>query len=260
MSIRNILSLEEAIVVALIHQPNRTATFEDVSSYIRKRNLCNPNTIEKKIKEVKLKLNKSPKSYANLFENVGLEYIRLSDTLASFPMQFYLALEALLNYDEEFYNPDLKELSVVDKSYGDKKTRKIKMNPADIVCILSINKSRKKTIYYLNRKIRLIEEYELNSQEFNFKSLCEYIDPLNNYLTQVAKSAIVNVSFFEPEKKKLLKYNNNAGKTEAITTIQLSDKEQGDLFLQNFTIVKAAYNRRIILQKTTLILQKDMGL
>ena len=102
------------------------------------------------------------------------------------------------------------------------------------------------------KNLKSIVCFEYNNQEFNFKILCEYLHPVNNNLTQVAKSAIVNVAFFELVKKRLLAYNDTAGIMESISTMQISDKEQGDLFLQNFTTVKGWYNRRIMLQKTTL--------
>ena len=79
-------------------------------------------------------------------------------------------------------------------------------------------------------------------------------------MTHVAKSAIVNVAFFELVKKRLLAYNDTAGIIEALSTVQISDKEQGDLFLQNFTTVKGSYIRRIMLQKATLCYKTDMGL
>ena len=60
-------------------------------------------------------------------------------------------MEALLDYDKQFYNPDLKELNVIDKNYGAKETWKIKMSPAIIICILSKEKSRSKNIYLFEK-------------------------------------------------------------------------------------------------------------
>lgn len=258
---KNLLSLHEAVVVALINQPTRTASFEQIAAFIIDRNLC-PNrdggvSLED---QVMLRTTQSKGAYAHLFQEIGAGFIRLKDGYADFPLHLYSALEALLDYDKQFYNPDLKELSVIDKNYGTKETRKIKMNPADIICILSKEKSRSKNIYLFEKNLKLIVCFEFNNQEFNFKTLCEYLDPVNNYLTQVAKSAIVNVAFFELVKKRLLAYNDTAGIIESLSTIQISDKEQGDLFLQNFTTVKGSYIRRIMLQKATLGYKTDMGL
>lgn len=258
---KNLLSLHEAVVVALINQPTRTASFEQIAAFIIDRNLY-PNrdggvSLEE---QVMLRTTQSKGAYAHLFEEIGAGFIRLNDGYGDFPLHLYSALEELLVYDKQFYKPYLKELSVIDKSFGAKETRKIKINPADIICVLSKEKARSKNIYIFERNLKSIVCFEFNNQEFNFKTLCEYLDPSNNHLVWVAKSAIVNVAFFELIKKRLLAYNDTAGKMEVIGTIQISDKEQGDLFLQNFTIVKESYNRRIILQKATLGYKKDMGL
>ncbi|MFZ4058790.1 MAG: hypothetical protein ACOYKE_11675 [Ferruginibacter sp.] len=256
---KNLLSFHEAIVVALINQPTRTASFEQIAAFIIERNLCPKRDGGVLLEDqVMLRTTQSKGAYAHLFQEIGAGFIRLKDSYADFPLHLSSALEALLDYDKHFYNPDLKELSVIDKSYGAKETRKIKMSPADIICILSKEKSRNKNIYFFERGLNTIRCFQFNNQEFNFKTLCEYLDPVNNYLVQVSKSAIVNVSFFEPVKKKLLAYNDTAGITEALSTIQISEKEQGDLFLQNFTTVKGSYNRRIMLQKVTLGYKTDM--
>lgn len=207
-----------------------------------------------------LRTTKSNGAYAQLFEEIGAGFIRLKDSYADFPLHLYSALEALLDYDKQFYNPDLKELSVIDKSYGSKETRKIQVSPADIICILSQEKSRNKNVYVFERELNSIKCFEFNNQKFKFETLCEHLDPVNNYLTHVSKNAIVNVAFFDLVKKRLLKYNGSAGETVGFTTIKISDKEQGQIFLQNFTTVKGAYNRRILLQKNTLGYKTDLGL
>ena len=257
----NLLSLHEAVVVALINQPIRTASFEQIAAFIDYRNLYLNRECEVTLAEqVMLLTTKSDGAYSNLFEEIGAGFIRLQDSYADFPLHLDAALEALLEYDKRFYKPDLKELSVIDKSYGSKETRKIQISPLNVICILSQKKSRNKNIYIFEKELNLIQCYEFNNQDFKFKTLCEYLDPLNNYLIHVAKNAIVNVAYFNLVKNRLLEYNGLGGKTEEFSTIKISDKGKGDLFLQNFKTVKEAYIRRILLQKTSLGYKTDMGI
>ncbi len=66
-----------------------------------------------------------------LLQEIGAGFIRLKDGYADFPLYPppppppppLSALKFLLDYDKQFYNPDLKELSVIDKNYGTKGAR-----------------------------------------------------------------------------------------------------------------------------------------
>lgn len=80
MARRNILSLHEAIAVALLSKPNREATFEEVASFITTRNLFpkGEGTISL-VTQVMLRSTKSSGAYKHLFEEVGSDKIRLKD-------------------------------------------------------------------------------------------------------------------------------------------------------------------------------------
>lgn len=261
MTRKNIISLHEAVVLSLLNEPMRTANFKKIAQFINKRNLCPIRKGGVSLEDqVMLRTTKSKGKYSYLFEDLGAGFIRLRDTHADFPMHLYSGCQALLDYDKTFYNPNLKELRIIDKGYASKETRKVKFSPAEIVCILSMNKGRRKSIYVFEKESNSIRHFEFNNQAYTFKTLCEYLDPINGYLVNISKSSIIGVAFFDLVKKRLLKYNGVAGKTQVFATLKISDKGQGDIFLQNFITVKEAYKRRILLQKAILGYKSDIGL
>ena len=256
---KNLISLHEAVAIALLEQPMRTASFEQIADFIQKRGLASIRkggiTLEK---QIMLRTTKSRKVQAHLFEEIGAGYIRLRDTHADFPLQLYNGLEALLEHDKEFYNPDIKELSVVDKRYGTKQTVKLKISPSDIICILSQEKSRRKNIYIIEKQSGSIGIVEFNNNKFNFESLCKHLDPINNYLVLVSKSSIVNVAFFDLRKKNTLQFSQKVDNIN-ISEIHVPAQKTTDMLLNNFRIIKDAYSRRRLLQKTILGYKTDMG-
>lgn len=75
---KNLLSLHEAIVVALINQPARTASFSEVANFIEQRNLY-PNR-EGNIPlstQVMLRSTKAQGAYAHLFKQMDSNTIQL---------------------------------------------------------------------------------------------------------------------------------------------------------------------------------------
>ena len=264
MPIKNILSLHEAIILALINQPSRTASFEGIANFITKRNLY-PNRKGNipLATQVMLRSTKAKGAYAHLFEDLGAGYIRLRDSYVNFPLQLWNGLEALLDYDRQFYHPDTKEISIVSTGYDSKETVKLKVSPADIICILSAEKSRKKNIYVAEKDASgkcTVKCYLFNNNKFKFETLCQYLDPLSHYLTQVSRNTIVNVAFFELIKKQLLQYNQPKDKFGIPAAIKISGKKDDDTFIRKFKIILGAHKRRILLQKVALGYKNDMGL
>ena len=75
---KNLLSLHEAIAVALLNRPNREATFEEIASFIEERDLCpNRDGGVPLATQVMLRATKSSGNYRHLFEVVGADRIRL---------------------------------------------------------------------------------------------------------------------------------------------------------------------------------------
>jgi len=81
---KNLLTLHEAIVLALVNQPNRTASFEEIANFIIKRDLY-PNRKGNipLSTQVMLRSTKANGAYAHLFEEVGAGYVRLRDSNVS---------------------------------------------------------------------------------------------------------------------------------------------------------------------------------
>lgn len=79
---KNLLSLHESIVVALVSHPERTMSFEQIAHFIHERNLC-PNR-EGNISlatQVMLRSIKSSGAHAHLFEIIDAQTIRLRNLL-----------------------------------------------------------------------------------------------------------------------------------------------------------------------------------
>jgi hypothetical protein len=264
MSPKNLLTLHEAIILALINQPARTANFEEIANFIAKRGFYpNRKGNISLVTQVMLRSTKAKGAYAYLFENVGAGYIRLRDSYTGFPLQLWNGLEALLDYDRQFYNPDAKEISVVSGGYDSKETIKLKVSPADVICILSLEKSRKKNVYVEEKGAsgkRLVKSYLFNNNKYNFETFCQYLDPCSSYLTRISKNAVVNVAFFDLVKKQLVQYKHPGDKSGILSRIAISGKKDDYNFTRNFEMIQEAHTRRILLQKAALGYKSDIGL
>lgn len=82
MARKNLLSLHEAIVVALITLPTRSATFEMIAQIIISRNLITERKGNIDLaKQVMLRTTKSKGKYFHLFEQLEGDRIRLRNLL-----------------------------------------------------------------------------------------------------------------------------------------------------------------------------------
>ncbi len=74
----NLISLHEAIAIALLNKEYRTASFEEIAGFIEQRNLC-PNregNVSLSI-QVMLRSTKAKGAYYHLFEEISTDSIRL---------------------------------------------------------------------------------------------------------------------------------------------------------------------------------------
>lgn len=77
---KNLLSLHEAIVVALINQPTRTANFDEIANFIKERNLYPVRKDNIPLAtQVMLRSTKAKGAYHHLFEETGSNTIRLKN-------------------------------------------------------------------------------------------------------------------------------------------------------------------------------------
>lgn len=75
---KNLLTLHEAIVVALINLENRQGLFEDIADYIERRNLFPERAGYISLaKQIMLRSTKSKGRYSHLFEQLTENTIRL---------------------------------------------------------------------------------------------------------------------------------------------------------------------------------------
>lgn len=76
----NLLSLHEAIVIALINKPNRTASFEEIASIVTQRNLFPERKGNIPMStQIMLRSTKSSGRYKHLFEELSDGVIRLKN-------------------------------------------------------------------------------------------------------------------------------------------------------------------------------------
>jgi hypothetical protein len=77
---KNLLSLHEAIVIALIARPARSANFKEIADFITRRNLYPIRKSELSLEtQVMLRTTKSRSAYQHLFKQESDYMIRLKD-------------------------------------------------------------------------------------------------------------------------------------------------------------------------------------
>jgi hypothetical protein len=133
---KNLLSLHEAIVVALINHPTRTASFDEIARFIEGRGLHQERKGNISLAtQVMLRSTKAQRAYHHLFKEIGAGYIRLRGSYADFPLKLYSALQTILESHKDFFEPPSKKINVVDPEWGE--NRKIEFNPKVVICIIS---------------------------------------------------------------------------------------------------------------------------
>ncbi|HEX3384272.1 MAG TPA: hypothetical protein VHS53_03745 [Mucilaginibacter sp.] len=77
---KNLVTLHEAIALALLDKPDRSATFDEVAVFIESRNLFPQRKGNIHLsKQVMLRSTKSSQRYAHLFEQTSETTIRLKN-------------------------------------------------------------------------------------------------------------------------------------------------------------------------------------
>ena len=81
---KNLISLHEAIVIALVNQPARTASFEEIANFIEDRNLYPKREGNISLAtQVMLRSTKANGAYFHLFEQVKTDAIKLKNIESS---------------------------------------------------------------------------------------------------------------------------------------------------------------------------------
>jgi len=259
MPLKNQLSLHEAIVVALINQPTRTASFDDIAKFIEDRKLYP----ERKGKislatQVMLRSTKAKGAYLHMFEEYGKDFIRLRDSYNNLSIIIFNALEAILDHDKAFYHPPVCQLNVIDISINER--RKIEISPEKVVCIITKkipgNKTaktktsgRKKFIYLKEIDSAGKEVIGIYSIHENLENLKNKIDPLKYFLATISESALVNVGWFKLLVNKELKSALTFKVIKGLPPIKFLKGNTTKLLIENFELMQKNFNYRISLHK-----------
>jgi len=171
----------------------------------------------------------------------------------AFPFRLYYALEAILDHDPVYQLVPPTEINLYDFQF--ELQRKVKLLPKDIICILSEDGSRKKTIYALEEN--LDGNRELNRYSFNkagdLETWARFFDKLAHRLIKVSKSAIANVAFYQLANDHCLHLRMKLPKLLQVETIKISEKKSVyETFKKDFIKIQEAYRNHVLLQKKVL--------
>lgn len=252
MLINNLLSLHEAIVIALINQPNRTASFEEIAAFIVKRGLYSERKGIPLAKQVMLRSTKSKGAYHHLFEEIGAGYIRLRDSYADFAIQLFDSLEAILNNHRSLYQAKLVSIRMKDELLG--YFRDVTFTAPDIICITTLkNSGEKKYIFVKERNLEGKEISAKYSVNRKLDWLLEMLDPFSHYLAMVSDSAIVNVAYFQQKANKELKCILNFKEFDELPVFKFSSRSNtGGKNYSRFHLIQEAYLKRTSFEKSIL--------
>lgn len=188
-----------------------------------------------------------------IIEEQKVRIKQLEDEEIAFPFRLYLALEAILDHDPIYQLVPPKEINVFDIQF--ELYRKIKLLPKDIICILSEEDGRKKTIYAYEENLE--GERELNKYTFNkaggMETWARFFDKLAHRLIKVSKSAIANVAYYEIANDNYLHLNPKMQAIESVQKIRISEKKSiYNTFKNDFIKIKEVYRNHILSQKKIL--------
>lgn len=249
---KNLLSLHEAIVVALINQLSRTANFEDIATFIEERNLypLRKGNIPLAT-QVMLRATKAKGAYHHLFEEVGAGYIRLRDSYANYPLMLYSGLEAILESHRQIYKTIPTKIRVKDEKL--QAFRHVEFSVPNVICITTREKSgAKKFIYHKETDLQgnsTVGIYELNRSIEEMRNL---FDPLYHFLVPVSDSCLVSVSFFELSTQKTLKPVLDVSELKELPPFKFSTSPAAKEYYRIFLKVQESYRHRISFEKAIL--------
>ncbi len=123
----------------------------------------------------------------------------------SCPVRLFSDIEAITRQIENHHN--LQKPLQVKYNYGteDQFIDEVRLNPAEVVCVLSYAKDDRRIILerkrYNDRQFKcnayiLDRQYLPNDKGLNYENLRDYLDPLKIHLV-VANNAIVNEAFYD---------------------------------------------------------------
>lgn len=257
---KNLLSLHEAIVVALINEKGRMAAYEKLTAAIIERGLyISEDNYEGLLQKVKDISSSEEEPFVSLFEIPHPDFVRMKDDFGMFPIIMSDALDNILNAHSYFYNPFTPKLRVFDEASEFPVEKAI--NPAKTICIATKKlpglkkprkSGRKKFIYYLDTDLRgneVVNIYHINESMDNLKM---EIDKLNSYLAIISDNILVNVGYYTLSNSKELSCILDFDELKDVKTVWFSESKKAKDNFERFQTVQKFYEMRIWLQKAVL--------
>lgn len=254
---KNLLSLHEAIVIALINQPSRTASFEEIAAFIEQRNLyTNRKGNIPLATQVMLRSTKANGAYHHLFEETGAGFIRLRDSYSDFPIMLSNSLDAILDKHRQIYKTNPVKIRVKEEELDF--FSKVELSAPFIICIMTKEKSGEKKFIYVKEHDQqgntVIGVYSINK---SIEEIRKLFDPLYHYLAPVSDSTLVNVSFFVLIANKVLKPLIGFREIQELQPFKFSTSPAAKEYYRIFKLVQESYQHRISFEKSILDWKKQ---
>jgi hypothetical protein len=169
------------------------------------------------------------------------------------PLRLMTDLEGISRYHENHYNLQ-KPLSV--KPYVStliKKVEEINFNPKEVICIVSLDKDRKKKILEKKEFVDKPPQYNTyildgqklpNGQKLNFETLRIYLDPYRHNLVHVSRNALINEAYYSVEADFLNLEINSARIPSEFKKVELF-KESSENNRVKEALIKCREDRRL---------------
>lgn len=248
---KNLLSLHEAIVVALVNQPTRIASFDDIAKFIDERKLYPEGNREIPLSTQIMFLATNTEDYTHLFEYIGAGYIRLRDSYADFTLKLHNGLDAILENHRQIYKSVPAKIRVKDEKMNF--FREVTLSAPNIICITTKNNSGdKKFIYVKEDDLQgntVIGIYGING---SIEEMRKKFDPIYHFLAPVSDSLIVNVSFFQLMAKKTLKPIYSYSDLQDLYPFKFSTSPASKENYRAFLKIQESYQKRISTEKAIL--------
>lgn len=264
---KNLISLHEAIVLALINFPMRFASYEEIAEFIEIRGLYTERKGNIPLStQVMLRATKSKGAYKGLFDDSMDGHIGLRDCHRDALLWAYELNEALYKDVRSFFEPEPVKLNVFDEQSECQLKKGFYANR--IICIVTrkldarTHKGRttsgvKKFLYVKEPNAKCEEVIHIYSTNSSFEALQQKIDRSRHHLTRINDKAMVNVAYFRLASglslKPTLKFQELKG-----LSFGFSDNKDGRLRRNYFESIKKHQEERMWFKNSLLHIKSEL--
>lgn len=242
MEPENLLTIQEAMILALMNAGNRRLPINDIVAFIESRNLYVPSEGVTVTEELNQVYNHFKGGETDYFKDVGAGYIDLKDCYRDFPGD-------LMQICNNYFDLLTVKINVVDLLWGE--NRKLEVTAKNIICITT-EEGRKKNIYHYEPDEKgelVIRKY---STQQSLESLKKKIDPISHHLAIISKFTILNVAYFKIDEQKRIITNIEDPLKEEWNSIEFKQSKKAKLYFETFNIVQSRFAAYASLQKSAL--------